>query len=706
MNIKLGLVGNPNSGKTSLFNELTGSTHYVGNWPGVTVDKKEGKIKTNKDINLVDIPGIYAMSPYTPEERVSRTFIMEDSPDGIINIIDSTNLERNLYLTTQLLEMGSPTVIALNMADLLEKSGSKINIEKLSDLLGVPVISTAATKGRGTKELVDIANQAAQDKSYPKKAVKYAPDLEEALSLIEGEIRAYTNDHNKRYYSIKILENDQTAYKNIKINEDQQKTFDSLRKEIEKTHGDDIESIIASQRYKFISQIIKETVKRSALTDLSPSDKIDRIVTSKYLGFPIFALVIFTVYYVSISTIGTMGTDWVNDVLFGDIVPSAAQSLLDSLQVAPWMSALVLDGIIAGVGAVLGFLPQMAMLFFMLAILEDSGYMARVAFIMDKVFRRFGLSGKSFIPLLIGTGCSVPAIMSSRTIENERDRKITVITTSFIPCGAKLPVIALIAGAMFPDEAWVAPSMYFLGIATVIMSALMLKKTKILAGDVASFIMELPDYHMPAVKGLLIHTWDRVKHFIHKASTIIFLASVIVWFMSNFAWNLEMVDAGESILASLGMVIAPVFSPLGWGDWRAAVATITGLIAKENIVGTFGVLYGFAEVSEEGIEIWSTLRQSFTQLSAYSFLIFNLICVPCFASVGAISREMGGGRWTFFALFYQTGLAYLLALIVYQIGLFATGNGFGPWTGIAFIGLIGLIYMVARPMPKKYKELA
>ena len=703
MSIKLGLVGNPNSGKTSLFNELTGSTHYVGNWPGVTVDKKEGKIKGNKEVTLVDIPGIYAMSPYTPEERVSRTFIMEDAPDGIINIIDSTNLERNLYLTTQILEMGTPVVIALNMADLLEKSGSKIDTKKLSQLLGVPVTSTAATKGRGTRELVHMAVDIATKKQYPAQVISFDPKLEEKLKTIEKEILPEVNQHNKRYYAIKILEHDKEAYKNLNLTQEQEARFDLIRKELEKDFGDDAETIVATQRYKYISKIIKETVTKKAITDLSLSDKIDRIVTSKYFGFPIFAVVIFLVYYLSISTIGTMGTDWVNDVLFGDIIPSGAEKLLETLNVAPWLHSLVLDGIIAGVGAVLGFLPQMAMLFFMLAILEDSGYMARVAFIMDKVFRRFGLSGKSFIPLLIGTGCSVPAIMSSRTIENERDRRIAVITTSFIPCGAKLPVIALIAGAMFPDQAWVAPSMYFLGIATVIMSALMLKKTKLLAGDVASFIMELPDYHVPSLKGLLIHTWDRAKHFIHKAATIIFLASVIIWFSSNFGWNLQMTEAQDSILATLGKIVAPIFLPLGWGDWRATVATITGLIAKENIVGTFGVLYGFAEVSEEGIEIWSTLRQSFTQLSAYSFLVFNLICIPCFAAVGAIKEEMGGTKWTLLAIGYQTGLAYILALIVYQLGMFITGNGFGLWTAVALLALAGLIYMTLRPVPEKYK---
>ena len=700
MSVKLGLVGNPNSGKTSLFNELTGSTHYVGNWPGVTVDKKEGKIKGHKDTQLVDLPGIYAMSPYTPEERVSREFIMNDAPDALINIVDSTNLERNLYLTTQLLEMGTPVVIALNMSDLLEKSGATINAAELSKQLGVPVVFTAATKRKGIDELVHTASEAAAKKEYPNQVIKFEEDVESKIETITADISGQVPSHTTRWYAIKILENDHAAIGGLKLTAEQQKKYAQMRQELEAAKKNDIESIIAAERYSAVKKIVQATVNKKAAEGLSQTDKIDRIVTSKIWGFPIFAAIIFLVYYIAITTVGTMGTDWVNDVLFGEWVPGAAESLMESMGVADWMSALVLDGIIAGVGAVLGFLPQMMVLFFLLALLEDSGYMARVAYLMDKLFRSFGLSGKSFIPLLIGTGCSVPAIMASRTIENEKDRKITVITTSFIPCGAKLPVIALIAGALFSEAAWVGPAMYFLGVATVVLSAIILKKTKMLAGDSSAFIMELPDYQVPSLKGLLIHTWDRAKHFIYKAATIIFLASVIVWFTSNFNWGFQMVDAEESILAGIGRVVAPIFTPLGWGDWRATVAAVTGLIAKENIVGTFGVLYGFAEVSEEGVEIWGTLSEHFTQLSAMSFLIFNMICVPCMAAVGSINREMGGGKWTLIAVGFQTGLAYVLALIVYQLGLLFTGGGFGLWTVVALVALAGLVYFVVRPAPK------
>ena len=701
MSVKLGLVGNPNSGKTSLFNELTGSTHYVGNWPGVTVDKKEGNIKGHKDLKLVDLPGIYALSPYTPEEIVSREFVINDAPDAIINIVDSTNLERNLYLTTQLLEMGRPVVIALNMVDILEKSGSTVNADALSETLGVPVVFTSATKKRGIDELVNKASEIAAKNELPKQVISFEEDVESKLQIIANDISGQVPEHAKRWFAVKVLENDTAAIADLKLTGEQEKKYAEMCQELEAAKKDDIESIVAAQRYKAIKKIIQATVSKKNTEGLSTTDKIDRIVTSKIWGFPIFAAIIFLVYYVSITTIGTMGTDWVNEVLFGEIVPDAVGGFLESMNVADWMSALVLDGIIAGVGAVLGFLPQMMMLFFMLAILEDSGYMARVAYLMDKLFRSFGLSGKSFIPLLIGTGCSVPAIMASRTIENEKDRKITVITTSFIPCGAKLPVIALIAGAMFPNSGWLAPSMYFLGVATVVLSAIILKKTKMLAGDSSAFIMELPDYQVPSLKGLWIHTWDRAKHFVYKAATIIFLASIIVWFTSNFNWRFQMVDAADSVLADIGQVVAPIFAPLGWGDWRAAVAAVTGLIAKENIVGTFGVLYGFGEVSEEGMEIWSTLREHFTQLSAFSFLVFNMICVPCMAAVGSIRREMGSGKWTLIAVGFQTGLAYVMALIIYQLGMFATGNGFGLWTAIAIAALAGLVYLVVRPAPSE-----
>lgn len=700
MAIKLGLVGNPNSGKTSLFNELTGSTHYVGNWPGVTVDKKEGKIKGQKDVSLVDLPGIYALSPYTPEEIVSRRFVTGAEPDAIINIVDSTNLERNLFLTSQLIEAGTPMVIALNMSDLLEKSGTQIDEAALSEALGVSVVQTAATKGRGTKELVEAALEAARAKALPRKTFTFGTEVEEAIAEIAALIKDSVPADKLRWYAIKTLENDKEMLDRITLSKAAVSRSAELRAALEQEREDDIEAIIAAERYKAISAVIQSSVAKRSTKGLELSDRIDRIVTNKFLGFPIFALIIFLVYYVSISTIGTMGTDWVNDVLFGEMIPGVVEGWLESANVAPWMSALVLDGIIAGVGAVLGFLPQMMMLFFMLAILEDSGYMARVAYLMDKLFRSFGLSGKSFIPLLIGTGCSVPAIMASRTIENEKDRKITVITTSFIPCGAKLPVIALIAGAMFEEQPWVGPSMYFLGMLSVVAAALILKKTKMLAGDSSAFIMELPNYQMPSLKGLLIHTWDRAKHFVYKAATIIFLASVIVWLTSNFNWKFEMVDGVDSMLASIGQVVAPIFAPLGWGDWRATVAAVTGLIAKENIVSTLGVLYGFAEVSEDGVEIWGTLRENFTQLSAYSFLVFNMICVPCMAAVGSIYREMGEKKWTLIAVGFQTLFAYALALAVYQIGMFVTTGAFGLWTAVAIAAVLVLLYLMLRKAPK------
>ncbi|MDO4711235.1 MAG: ferrous iron transport protein B [Peptostreptococcaceae bacterium] len=704
MNMKIALAGNPNSGKTTMFNELTGSSQYVGNWPGVTVEKKEGKLKGHKDITIVDLPGIYSLSPYTLEEVVARNFIMNEKPEAIINIVDSTNIERNLYLTTQLLEMGTPIVIALNMTDLLEKSGDKIDKEKLSKMLGCPVIETTALRGKGATEVAQKAIELANQKKAPDDVVRFEDTIEEAIASIEQEIGGQVTEQNKRWYAVKILENDKKAVEHLTIVAAKQAKFDEIRKEIEEKMDDDMESIITFQRYEFIGKIIESCVMKVSKHRDTTSDKIDRIVTNRVLGLPIFALVMFLVYYVSIATVGAWGTDWVNEVLFGEIVPAKVDAILESLQVADWMVSLIQDGIIAGVGAVLGFLPQMMVLFFMLSLLEDSGYMARVAFVMDRIFRKFGLSGKSFIPMLIGTGCSVPGIMASRTIENERDRKITIMTTSFIPCSAKLPIIALIAGALFDNSAMIGYSAYVVGIATVIISGIMLKKMKAFAGDPAPFVMELPPYHIPSFKGVVIHMWDRAKSFVKKAGTIIFLASALIWFLSSFNWSFEMVDAQDSILAGIGNVIAPIFSPLGWGDWRASVAAITGLIAKENVVGTFGILYGgLEEVAEDGAEIWDTLRVSFTQLSAYSFLIFNLICAPCFAAIGAIKREMGNARWTWIALGFQTVLAYVLALIFYQFGMLFTGGGSGIGTIIASVFLIGIFYLLFRPEPKPDK---
>ncbi len=706
MSIKIALAGNPNSGKTTMFNELTGSSQYVGNWPGVTVEKKEGKYKGQKDVVIVDLPGIYSLSPYTLEEVVSRNFIINEKPEAIINIVDSTNIERNLYLTTQFLEMGTPVVLALNMMDLLQKSGDTIDKDRLSQMLGCPVIETSALKGQGAKEVAQKAIEIAQNKELPKDVVRFDEEIETAITKIASELDTQVSALNKRWFAIKVLEQDEKALEGLNINSEMSAKFAALRQSIEEKYDDDLESIITLQRYEYIGKIVDAAVKKVSTHIDTTSDKIDKWVTNRVLGLPIFALVMWVVYYVSISTIGTMGTDWVNEVLFGEIVPEAVDSILESIGVADWMASLIQDGIIAGVGGVLGFLPQMLVLFFMLAILEDSGYMARVAFIMDRIFRKFGLSGKSFIPMLIGTGCSVPGIMASRTIENDRDRRITIMTTSFIPCGAKLPIIALIAGALFPDSTWVGPSAYFVGMGAVIVAGIILKKTKTFAGDPAPFVMELPPYHVPSFKGLLIHMWDRGKSFVKKAGTIIFVASIVIWVMSNLSWGFTFVeDIEESILASLGNIVAPLFSPLGWGEWRAAVATITGLVAKENVVATFGILYGFEEVAEDGVEIWTTLQASFTQLSAYSFLVFNLICAPCFAAIGAIKREMGTAKWTWIALGFQTVFAYVLALITYQLGLAFGGGGFGVWTVVAAVALVGLIYLLLRPEPKFEEKL-
>ncbi len=706
MSIKIALAGNPNSGKTTMFNELTGSSQYVGNWPGVTVEKKEGKYKGQKDVVIVDLPGIYSLSPYTLEEVVARNYIINDRPDAVIDIIDSTNIERNLYLTTQFLEMGTPVVLALNMMDLLQKSGDTIDKDRLSQMLGCPVIETSALKGQGAKEVAQKAIEIAQNKELPKDVVRFDEEIETAIAKIASELDTQVSALNKRWFAIKVLEQDEKALEGLNINSEMSAKFAALRQSIEEKYDDDLESIITLQRYEYIGKIVDAAVKKVSTHIDTTSDKIDKWVTNRVLGLPIFALVMWVVYYVSISTIGTMGTDWVNEVLFGEIVPEAVDSILESIGVADWMASLIQDGIIAGVGGVLGFLPQMLVLFFMLAILEDSGYMARVAFIMDRIFRKFGLSGKSFIPMLIGTGCSVPGIMASRTIENDRDRRITIMTTSFIPCGAKLPIIALIAGALFPDSTWVGPSAYFVGMGAVIVAGIILKKTKTFAGDPAPFVMELPPYHVPSFKGLLIHMWDRGKSFVKKAGTIIFVASIVIWVMSNLTWSFTFVeDIEDSILASLGNIFAPFFSPLGWGDWKAAVATITGLVAKENVVATFGILYGFEEVAEDGVEIWTTLQASFTQLSAYSFLVFNLICAPCFAAIGAIKREMGTAKWTWIALGFQTVFAYVLALITYQLGLAFGGGGFGVWTVIAAVALVGLIYLLFRPEPKFEEKL-
>lgn len=697
MSIKIALAGNPNSGKTTMFNNLTGSSQYVGNWPGVTVEKKEGKLKAHKEVTIVDLPGIYSLSPYTLEEVVSRNYLLSENPNAIINIIDSTNIERNLYLTTQLTEMGIPVVIALNMMDILRKNGDIIDVKKLSNYLGCEIVETSALKGEGSTNVAERALAMAKGniKTFPNH--KFSKDIENVLENIKNIIKPFVDTNHLRWFSIKLFEGDEKILEQLNLPRDIVKALEKVVLQCEEALDDDRESIITNERYNYIGKIIKECVHKQNKTKVTVSDKIDRIVTNRFLALPIFAAVMFLVYYVSISTIGTGATDWVNDVLFGDIVPPAIENFLVSVGSAEWLTSLILDGIIAGVGAVLGFLPQMLVLFFFLAILEDCGYMARIAFIMDRIFRKFGLSGKSFIPMLIGTGCGVPGIMASRTIENDRDRKMTIITTTFIPCSAKLPIIALIAGALFSDAPWVAPSAYFIGIGAIIISGIILKKTQRFSGDPAPFVMELPPYHFPSFKGVLIHMWDRGKSFIKKAGTIIFLATGLVWFLSSFNWSFEMVETSESILASIGNAIAPVFSPLGWGDWKATVATFTGLIAKENVVGTFGILYGFEEVAENGAEIWSTLQSSFTQLSAYSFLVFNLLSAPCFAAIGAIKREMGSAKWTWFAIGYQSAFAYVISLIIYQLGMVFSGNGFGVGTFVALGFLAALLYLLFRP---------
>ena len=699
MEYKIALAGNPNCGKTTMFNDLTGSSQYVGNWPGVTVEKKEGKLKANKQAIIQDLPGIYSLSPYTLEEVVTRNYLVNEHPDSMINIIDASNLERNLYLTTQLLEIGVPMVIALNMMDMVRKNGDRIDVKKLSDALGCQIIETSAVKGEGSTEVAKAALNLAQSKAAAPKPLKFNDKLENILARIARLLQGACQPQNLRWYSIKLFERDEKAIEQLKLSPAALEEIEGLRQEAEKEFDDDVESIITHERYVLIADLLK-TCYHKQTKKLTTSDKIDKIVTNRILALPIFAVVMFVIYYLSITTVGTMMTDWVNDVLFGEIIPPAVEGLLVSVGAADWLQSLILDGIVAGVGAVLGFLPQMLVLFLLLALLEDCGYMSRIAFIMDRIFRRFGLSGKSFIPMLIGLGCGVPAVQASRTIENDRDRKMTIMTTTFIPCSAKLPIIGLIAGALFNESGWVATSAYFVGIAAIIISGIILKKTKLFAGEPAPFVMELPAYHIPSVKGVLIHMWDRAKAFVRKAGTIIFLSSVVIWFLSSFNFQLQMVDTGDSILAAIGRVIAPIFAPLGWGHWEAAVGTVSGLVAKENLVAIMGILYGFAEVAENGDEMWSVFAQNFTAISAYSFLVFNLLCAPCFAAIGAIHREMGSAKWTWIAIGYQCIFAYIVSLIIYQLGTwFATGV-FGLGTIVAIILVAALVYLLVRPNPE------
>lgn len=705
MKVKIALAGNPNSGKTTLFNALTGSNQFVGNWPGVTVEKKEGKIKgyttKGEEAILVDLPGVYSLSPYTLEEVVSRNFLIEEKPDAIINIIDGTNLERNLYLTTQLTELGIPVIIAVNMMDLVRKNGEELNLDRLGKDTGCKVVQISALKGEGIDQLAQRAVAIAKSRKKNQPAHRFDGSVEHAIAHIEEAISGYVDESMERWYAVKLFERDEKVRKSLKLGEDILAHIEQDIVNCEEEMEDDAESIITGERYNYISSIIEDCYKKRVKRTMTVSDQIDRVVTNRFLALPIFALVMWAVYYVSVTTVGTILTDWTNDTLFGAWIIPAAQRGLETIGCAPWLIGLLVDGIISGVGAVLGFVPQMLVLFVFLAFLEGCGYMARIAFIMDRIFRKFGLSGKSFIPMLIGTGCGVPGVMASRTIENDRDRKMTIMTTTFIPCGAKLPIIALIAGALFDGASWVAPSAYFVGIAAIICSGIILKKTKMFAGDPAPFVMELPAYHLPTAGNVLRSTWERGWSFIKKAGTIILLSTIVIWFAQSFGFEngqFGMVeDMGNSVLAVIGSAVAWIFTPLGWGDWKAAVAAITGLVAKENVVGTFGILYGFGEVAEDGAEIWGTLSGSMTQIAAYSFLIFNLLCAPCFAAMGAIKREMNNAKWFWFAIGYQTGLAYIASLCVYQVGTWITAGTFGVGTVVAFLFIIGFLYLLFRP---------
>ena len=711
MSVKIALAGNPNCGKTTLFNALTGSNQFVGNWPGVTVEKKEGKLKGHKDVTIMDLPGIYSLSPYTLEEVVARNYLINERPDAIINIVDGTNIERNLYLSTQIMELGIPVVMAVNMMDLVEKAGDKIHTDKLSKLLGCEVVEISALKGTGIQKAAEKAISLAERKNEVTPVHEFDSKVEDAITAVGTMLGMDIPEAQKRFFAIKLLEKDDKIKEQMKSVPD----VSAEIKTLEDAFDDDTESIITNERYVYISSIIGDCVTKNRAKEMSTSDKIDRIVTNRWLALPIFAVIMWVVYYVSVTTVGSILTDWTNDTLFGEWIIPAAQSFFEGIGCADWLTGLIVDGIISGVGAVLGFVPQMLVLFFFLAILESCGYMARVAFIMDRIFRKFGLSGKSFIPMLIGTGCGVPGVMASRTIENDRDRKMTIMTTTFIPCGAKLPIIALIAGAIFNGASWVAPSAYFVGIAAIICSGIILKKTKMFAGDPAPFVMELPAYHMPTAGNVLRSMWERGWSFIKKAGTIITLSTIVVWFLLNFGWvnghfgmlNFDGLEGAameaaqaECILAKIGNLIAWIFTPLGWGNWKMAVAAITGLVAKENVVGTFGQLFGFAEVAEDGTEIWGQLAGSMTVAAGYSFLVFNLLCAPCFAAMGAIKREMNNAKWFWFAIGYQCGLAYIVSLCIYQIGTLAMGGGFGIGTIVAFILILGFVYLLFRP----YKE--
>ena len=712
MSIKIALAGNPNCGKTTLFNDLTGSNQYVGNWPGVTVEKKEGRLKGQKDVVIQDLPGIYSLSPYTLEEVVARGYLVNEKPDAILNIIDGTNIERNLYLTTQLIELGIPVVMAVNMIDLVRKNGDKIDLKKLSAELGCQAVEISALKGEGSMEAAEMAVAAAKSGKAGELPHVFTGSVEHAIAHIEESIQGKVDDRFLRWYAVKLFERDDKVQQELKLDKALVDHIDQHIADCEKEMDDDAESIITNQRYAYINTVVEKAVRKKARVEhLTVSDKIDQVVTNRIFALPIFALIMFLMYALSMGTsiadggisIGSFATDWTNDVLFGEIVPNALGGFLESVGVADWLYGLIMDGIVAGVGAVLGFVPQMLVLFFLLSILEDIGYMARVAFIMDRIFRKFGLSGKSFIPILVGTGCGVPGVMASRTIENERDRRMTIMTTCFIPCGAKMPIIGLFAGALFGGSSLVAVSAYFIGFAAIIISGIILKKTKLFAGDPAPFVMELPAYHVPAWGNVLRATWERGWSFIKRAGTVILASTIVLWFLQGFGFEdgvFGMVeDQDNSILAAVASALAWIFAPQGFGNWRATVASISGLIAKENVVGTLGVLYHFGgELSENGDEIWGEVANDYTAISAYSFMIFNLLCAPCFAAMGAIKREMNNGKWTAIAIGYMCLLAYCASLVVYQIGGLITGEvGFNIFTIVAVAIIVFTIYMLVRP---------
>ena len=709
MEIKIALAGNPNCGKTTLFNSLTGSNQYVGNWPGVTVEKKEGRLKGAKDVMIQDLPGVYSLSPYTLEEAVARGYLINEKPDAILNIVDGVNIERNLYLTTQLIELGLPVVVAVNMIDLVHKNGDQIDLKKLSESLGCAVVEMSALKGQGGMEAAQKAAELARSQQAAEPPHVFNGSVEHAIAHIEESISGLVSPRYLRWYAIKVFERDQQVLAELSLDAELKSHLEQHIADCEQELDDDAESIITNQRYSYISGVVGKAVKKKAAKhSLSTSDKIDQIVTNRILALPIFAAVMFLVYYIAIGTVGDWVTGWTNDVLFGEMIPPAVEGWMTGLGCADWLVGLVVDGIIGGVGAVLGFVPQMLVLFLMLSVLEDIGYMARVAFIMDRIFRKFGLSGKSFIPMLIGSGCGVPGVMASRTIENERDRRMTIMTTCFVPCGAKLPIIGLFAGALFGGSGLVAVSAYFVGVAAIVLSGIMLKKTKAFAGDPAPFVMELPQYHVPSANNVLRATWERGWSFIKRAGTVILASSIILWFLQGFGFAdgaFGMVeDNNSSLLAAIGSGVAFVFKPLGFGDWQSTVAAVTGLIAKENVVSTFGVLFHLGEeVAEDAPDLLAAVALHYTQLAAYSFMLFNLLCAPCFAAMGAIKREMNNAKWTLGAIGYMCGFAYVVSLIVYQLGgLFTGETSFGLGTIAALACLAGLLCLIFRR--NKYDE--